>query len=162
MLLRNHNNAHAHNERKLIRFTSALDVRYKPCARVFATLLLRVWRYCVLSANITSQLLRALYVSMASPFAPTLLLLLLSICALTAQVSSQLDCPSESYALPNTSSLSDTVHLLRTDSAEEARHAALCHVACVSFTFSDIFFEEMNTSRNGTNSTEPEAVSDVF
>ena len=116
--------------------------------------------YCVLS---TSQLLRVLYVSMASPFAPTLLLLLHSICALTAQVSSQLDCPSESYAaLPETSSLSDTVHLLRTDSAEEARHAALCHVACVSFTFSDIFFDEMNTSGNGTNSTEPEAVSDVF
>ena len=99
---------------------------------------------------------------MASSFAPTLLLLL-SICAFTAQVSSQFDCTSAE--VPETSSLSDTVHLLRTDNAEEARHAALCHVACVSFTFSDIFFEDLNTSGNGTNSTEQEAtetVSDVF
>ena len=79
---------------------------------------------------------------MASHFA------LITLCAFVLQVSSQLECPSTpagpDYVL-EPSTLSDTVHLLRTDSAEEARNAALCHVACINYVFAN--------GSNGTNET---------
>ena len=88
---------------------------------------------------------------MASPVAPTLILI---ICVFVAQVSSQLDCPTGPRStVPESTTLSDTVHLLWTESSEEARDTALCHVACSNYAFID-----MGNSTNASISDEPVSV----
>ena len=94
------------------------------------------------------RLLARNYMGMASPFIFVLSLVCVS------RVLAALECPEEtagsgpSYELVPVSP-SDSVHMLMTASADEARNTAVCHATCVNYIF------ESQGSPNGSNGTAP-------